>query len=143
MAAYLHSIWAILVVLMFIITLGDYIIGFANNRVFNFNIDFRLASFTLIILTIQVVLGLGAWFSSPYFKGIQQGQMGTYMKSAQDRLLVVEHPTMMLIALLVAFYGFNRMKKAESSKKKYMPIIIFYGLSFLMILARIPWQKWL
>ena len=143
MIKFLHSSWAILVLLMFVLTLINYLSAYYKNRIFDINRDFRLASFTLITFVIQALLGLLTWFTSSYFQGIQRGHMGAYMKNAHDRLLVVEHPTMMLIALVLAFYGFNRMKKAEHSKKKYMAIIIFYGLSFLLILGRIPWKTWL
>ncbi len=143
MIKFLHGSWAILVLLMFVLTLINYLSAYYKNRIFDINRDFRLASFTLITFVIQALLGLLTWFTSSYFQGIQRGHMGAYMKNAHDRLLVVEHPTMMLIALVLAFYGFNRMKKAEHSKKKYMAIIIFYGLSFLLILGRIPWKTWL
>ncbi len=143
MIKFLHGSWAILVLLMFVLTLINYLSAYYKNRIFDINRDFRLASFTLITFVIQALLGLLTWFTSSYFQGIQRGHMGAYMKNAHDRLLVVEHPTMMLIALVLAFYGFNRMKKAEHSKKKYMTIIIFYGLSFLLILGRIPWKTWL
>ncbi len=143
MIQFLHSTWAFLVLFMFAFTLTNYLVAYFQNKVFSFNKDFRLASFTLIVFYIQAILGLLAWFTSDYFTGIKQGHMGEYMKHAHDRLLVVEHPLMMLLALLLAHYGFNRMKKAESSKKKYMAIILFYGLAFLFILSRIPWNIWL
>jgi len=138
----LHSSWAIAVILTFLITLFSFLSGYLKNRIFNYTKDFRLATFTLIVFSIQVILGLFAWFFSTYFTGIRQGHMGEYMKSAHDRLLVVEHPVMMLIAWLVTFYGYNRMKSAESSKKKFMAVILLYGLAFLLILIRIPWKTW-
>ena len=128
---------------MFVITLIDYIWAYVKNKVFDYNREFRLASFTLIVSTIQILLGLITWFTSHYFEGIKHGQMGVYMKSASDRLLVMEHPVMMIIAWLLVFYGFNHMKKAMTSKKKYITVILFYGLSFLLILGRIPWHSWL
>ncbi len=143
MIKFLHGSWAFIVLFMFALTLANYITAYLKNNVFNFNKDFRLASFTLIVFYIQIILGFIAWFTSDYFTGIRQGHMGAYMKHAHDRLLVVEHPAMMLIALILAHYGYNRMKKAESSKKKFMAIFIFYGLAFLLILARIPWNSWL
>jgi len=143
MIKFLHSSWAYLVILMFLLTLVNYITAYVKNRIFDYNKDFRIAGFTLIVLSIQVLLGFGAWFSSTYFEGIQHGEMGVYMKSAHDRLLVVEHPTMMIIAWLLTFYGYKRMKKAGSSQKKFMAVILFYGLAFLLILARIPWSTWL
>ena len=143
MIKYLHASWAYLVILMFVITLTDYVWAYVKNKVFNYNKNFRLASFTLIVFTIQIILGLITWFTSHYFEGIKHGQMGVYMKHATDRLLVLEHPVMMLIAWQLTFYGFNRMKKAMTSKKKYIAVILFYGLSFLLILGRIPWHTWL
>jgi len=143
MIKFLHSSWAFLVLFIFLLTISNYIYAYIKNRVFNFNLDFRLASFTLIILYIQIILGFINWFTSSYFQGIKDGQMGVYMKNSHDRLLVMEHPVMMLVALLLVHYGFRRMKKAESSKKKYMAIILFYTLAFLLILVRIPWKTWL
>jgi len=143
MIKFLHSSWAYLVILMFLLTLVNYITAYVKNRIFDYNKDFRIAGFTLIVLSIQVLLGLSAWFSSTYFEGIQHGQMGVYMKSAHDRLLVLEHPVMMLIAWILTFYGYKRMKKAESSQKKFMAVILLYGLALLLILVRIPWSDWL
>ena len=143
MIKFLHASWAYLLILMYIITLATYIIAVVKNKVFNYNREFRLASFTLIVFTIQILLGFATWFTSHYFEGITHGQMGTYMKNATDRLLVLEHPVMMLIAWLLTFYGYNRMKKAASSKKIYMAVIITYGIAFLLILLRIPWHQWL
>ena len=143
MIKFLHSSWAYLVILMYIITLGTYFFVFVKNKIFDYSKEFRLASFTLIVFTIQILLGLTTWFTSQYFEGIRHGQMSVYMKNATDRLLVLEHPVMMLIAWLLTFYGFNRMRKAMSSKKKYMAVIITYGIAFLLILGRIPWHNWL
>ena len=143
MIKFLHGSWAYLVILMFILTLINYVWAYIKNKVFDYTREFRLASFTLIVFTIQILLGLSTWLTSHYFEGIKHGQMGLYMKNAADRLLVMEHPVMMLIAWLLTFYGFNRMKNAMTSKKKYMAIIMLYGLAFLLILMRIPWQNWL
>lgn len=142
MIGFLHSSWAFLVLILFIITLTKYIFALLNKKIFDYNTDFRLASFTLIVLAIQVVLGLVTWFFSDYFEGIKQGHFGEYMKQAHDRLLVIEHPVMMLIVLLISRYGFNRMKKADTSQKKYISVILTYGISFLLILLRIPWSIW-
>ncbi len=143
MIKFLHGSWAYLVMLLFVITIINYVLAYIKNKVFDYSKEFRLASFTLIVFSIQILLGIITWFNSHYFEGIKHGQMGLYMKNSADRLLVMEHPAMMLIAWLLTFYGFNRMKNAMTSKKKYMAIIMLYGLAFLLILMRIPWQNWL
>jgi len=63
------------------------------------------------------------------------------MKSAPDRLIVMEHPVMMIIAFIILYYGYNRLKKVQDSRREWIDIIIFYGLAFLLVLLRIPWAK--
>ena len=142
MIQFLHSNWAILVLIMFAITISKAIFNYLKGKSFKYDTDFRLASFTLIALYIQIILGIINWFSSDYFTGIKNGQMGEFMKQAHSRLIIVEHPLMTLIALLLAHYGFKRVQKNPTSKKKFMSVIIFYGLAFLLILSRIPWSNW-
>ena len=143
MIKFLHSSWAYLLILMYVVTIATYFLGLIKNKVFNYTREFRLASFTLIVFTIQILLGLATWFTSHYFEGIRNGQMSNFMKNATDRLLVLEHPVMMLIAWILTIYGYKRMKKAMTSKKKYMAVIITYGIALLLVLIRIPWHNWL
>ncbi len=143
MLKFLHSSWAFLVLLMFILTLSTYFSAYAKNKLFDFRTDFRIASFTFIVLSIQIILGLLTWFSSPFFAGLKQGHMPEYMHNAHDRLLVVEHPLMMIFAWVLTLIGFLRLKKIAASRKKYASIILWYGLAFLLILSRIPWSNWL
>ncbi len=140
---FIHSTWAYLVVFMFVFILIKYIISLLRDKQYTYGQDFRLALFTLIVLYIQVVLGFLNYFVSPYFEGLKQGHFSTYMKNAPDRLLVIEHPVMMLLVLLLVHYGFNRHKKKNNSKRKFINIIIFYGIGFFLILLRIPWHNWL
>ena len=142
MIKFLHGSWAYMLVLMYFVTLIVYIRAIINNKVFNFTREFRLAGFTLIVFSIQVLLGIITWFASNYFEGVRHGQMGVYMKNATDRLLFLEHPVMMFAAWLLTYYGYKRMKNAVSSQKKYMAVILSYGLAFLLILIRIPWHHW-
>ncbi len=143
MIKFLHGSWAYFLILVFLITLIMYIGALVKNKVFDYTREFRLASFTLIVFTIQILLGLTTWFTSHYFEGIQNGQMSNFMKNATDRLLVLEHPVMMLIAWFLTIYGYKRMKNAMTSKKKYMAVIITYGTALLLVLIRIPWHNWL
>ncbi len=141
MIKFIHHYWGYFVLILFTILLINSFIGFIKKRNFDYSKDFRLALFTSIVLDIQVVIGFIAYFTSPYFDGIKNGHMGEYMKNAADRLIVVEHPTMMLIALLFVHYGLRRLKKLPNARQRFLDILIFYGIAFLLILARIPWDK--
>ena len=141
MIKFIHHYWAYLVLVMLIIVLLNSIIGLIKKRNFEYAKDFRLALFTAIVFYIQVVIGFIVYFTSSYFEGIKNGHMGEYMKNASDRLIVVEHPTMMLIALLFIQYGLYRLKKFQPNRQRFLDILIFYGIAFILVLARIPWDK--
>jgi VIT1/CCC1 family predicted Fe2+/Mn2+ transporter len=141
MIKFIHHYWAYLVLAMFTILILNSLWALINKRSFDYTKDFRLALFTLIVFDIQILIGLVAYFTSPYFEGIKNGHMGEYMKNASDRLIVVEHPSMMLLALLFIHYGFSRLKKLPKARQRFLDIIIFYGVAFILILARIPWNK--
>ncbi len=141
MIKFIHHYWAYLVLISFLITLIYSLLGFLKKRNFDYTKDFRLALFTSIVFDIQILIGLIVYFSSSYFEGIKKGHMGEYMKNASDRLIVVEHPMMMLIALFFVHYGLYRLKKFPANRQRFLDILIFYGIAFILILARIPWDK--
>ncbi len=129
--------------LLFVVTLLKFSYSFIKHKKFEFNTDFRLALFTLIVFYIQIVLGLFAYFTSDYFTGLKEGHWGEYMKSRPDRLIVIEHPVMMLLVLWLMHYGFKRMNRNINNRKKLLDILIFYGIGFLLVLLRIPWSKFI
>ena len=143
MIQFTHSYWAYFVLFLMVFTLVTFIKSLLRKKPFSYNRDFRLASFTLIAFYIQGALGILNYFGSHYFEGLKNGKFGEYMKVAHDRQAVMEHPAMMILALILIHYGFNRMKKNTNSAKQQMAIIIFYGIGFLLVLIRIPWQTWL
>ena len=141
MIKFIHHYWAYLVLVMLIIVLLNSIIGLIKKRNFEYAKDFRFALFTAIVFYIQVIIGFIVYFTSSYFEGIKNGHMGEYMKNASDRLIVVEHPTMMIIALLFIQYGLYRLKKFQANRQRFLDILIFYGIAFILVMARIPWDK--
>jgi len=136
----LHSIWAYIVLGMLIIVVVKSFMS--SNKTFT-DIDLRLALFTLIVSHIQLLLGLGVYFSSPAFKFIKEHGMGAAMKDSQVRLLAVEHPLMMILAIVLITVGFSKAKKETTSKGKFKKISFLYGAALLLILSRIPWSQWM
>ena len=136
----LHSIWAFIVLIMLVIVVVKSFTSF--NKSFT-NTDLRLALFTLIVSHIQLLLGLGVYFSSPAFKFIKEHGMGAAMKDSHVRLLAVEHPLMMILAIVLITVGFSKAKKESTSQGKFKKIAFLYGAALLLILSRIPWGQWL
>ena len=103
--------------------------------------DLRIGLFTLIFSHIQLLIGLGWYFSSPYFKALKTNG-SEVMGDSATRLLAVEHPIMMIIALVLITIGWSKHKKKTEDAAKFKTFVIFYGIALVLILARIPWNQW-
>lgn len=137
----IHSYIAYAALAILILTVINAIMGFANDKMFTPEKDFRLSLFALILSHIMLVIGLILFFVSPSgLSAIQEFGMGGLSSAA--RLLAVEHPFINIIALVLITVGWSRHKKFMEGKKKFKSIAIFYGLGLVLILSRIPWGQW-
>ena len=131
-------------------------IGFMTLTLFTFAIVFNLISWvskrpytkvnkivSLVGMTsvhIQVLIGLILYFLSPH--GLSNFS-GAAMKVAQSRLLILEHPLIMIIAFVLVTVGYSKAKKLTDDNAKYKTIITFFFISLVLILSRIPWSIWI
>jgi len=137
MMTMMHSFWAYLVLILLVVIVLKAITSFKKEFK---DIDLRLALFTLIVSHIQLILGLGVYFSSPAFKSLKTNGMKG-MDSA-TRLLAVEHPLMMIIAIILITIGYSKHKKKTTDESKFKTIALFYGIALILVLSRIPWGQW-
>ncbi len=136
-----HSGWAYIALLILIVAFINAIIGLTSNKEFK-DKDLRISLFTLIIAHIQLIIGFIAYFTSDYFTSLVENGMGATMKDAVVRLFVVEHPLMMILAVVFITIGFSKHKSKTTDKAKFKTIAIFYGIALLLVLSRIPWDHW-
>jgi hypothetical protein len=139
---FIHSWWAYLVVLVLIIASVNALIGLFTKRDYGAN-DFRIALFTLIVSHIQLLIGIVLFFVAPYFQVLLNSGMGEVMGDTTLRLYIVEHPLMMIIAVVLITIGYSKHKKKLTSNPKFKMLAIFYTLGLLFVLSRIPWANWL
>jgi len=137
-----HSYWAYLVLIVLIVAVVNAIIGFTSKKEFKAK-DLRLGLFTLIFAHIQLLIGLGWYFMSPTYKIMKISGMGMIMKNAQTRLLAIEHPVMMILAIILITIGWSKHKKQTTDEGKFKVFAIFYTIALLLVLAKIPWGQWL
>ncbi|MDH3322797.1 MAG: hypothetical protein OEM04_07390, partial [Flavobacteriaceae bacterium] len=64
------------------------------------------------------------------------------MKDSVVRLFSVEHPLMMILAIVLITVGFSKHKKKTTDSAKFKTLSIFYGLALLLVLSKIPWAYW-
>jgi len=139
---FIHSYWAYLTLFIVFVASFNAITSVLSKKEFQSK-DFRLSLFALIFTHIQVVIGLILLFLSP--KGIPavtDNGMGAVMKDANLRLFIVEHPLMMILAVILITIGYSKHKKKHTSAKKFKSIAVFYSIALLLILSRIPWSQW-
>jgi uncharacterized membrane protein YphA (DoxX/SURF4 family) len=133
----LHSYWAYLVLAMLIFAVGNALLGFTKKRNFT-DKDLRIGLFTLIVSHIQLLIGLGWYFMSPWYASMKANGI-----DASNRLLAVEHPVTMILAIVLITIGWSKHKNKIKDIAKFKTFSIFYGLALLLVLSRIPWNNWL
>lgn len=137
---FVHSYWAYLVLIVIVVATFNAITKFFGKKEYGGR-DMSLALFTLIVMHIQLLIGLLLWFISPNgLSAIQANGMGGLTRVS--RQLAVEHPTLMIVAVVLVTIGYSKHKKQRLSTPKFKKIAIFYTLALLALLAVIPWAQW-
>ncbi len=137
----LHSYWAYLVLLILILATINALIKFISKKEYHAK-DFRISLFTLIVMHIQLLIGFVLFFASDYLNLISEIGMGSIMKNSSLRSNIIEHPVTMILVVVLITIGYSKHKKKLTSTSKFKTIAIFYTLSLLLVLAKIPWNTW-
>ena len=138
----LHSYWAYLVLLILIIATVNSVFKFVGKKEFSAQ-DFRISLFTLIVSHLQLLIGLLLYFVSPRLSLFSELGMGGVMGDSVNRLYLVEHPLINIIAVALITIGYSKHKKKLTSTPKFKTIAIFYTIALVLFLSRIPWNTWL
>jgi len=136
-----HSYWAYLVLAILIFAVANAILGLSKKKQFT-DKDLRIGLFALIVSHIQLLIGLVWYFMSPWFSALKEDAVGV-MKEKSLRLLAVEHPITMILAIVFITIGWSKHKKKTTDSAKFKTFAIFYGIGLLLILSKIPWNNWL
>lgn len=102
--------------------------------------DRKLAMFTLMAVHIQLVVGLVLYIYSPIRQ--QAFSSGELMSNSVYRFTAIEHPLMMILAVILVTVGYSRAKRTAEDKAKHRKLGLMYGLALILILSRIPWESW-
>ena len=99
--------------------------------------DKKLGLFAMIVAHVQLTVGIALYFISDMVIGL-----GDAMKNATTRLYALEHPLMMVIAIVLLTMARSKTKNLSdvSAHKKNL---LFFLLALAAILSRIPWDQWL
>ena len=133
---HLHSFLAYIVLAGIIFSFISALIGALSGK--EFSEKFGLIG--MILAHIQLLVGIGVYFLSPVGLSNLSGET---MGDSMSRLYALEHPLINIIAIALITIGYSRAKKLTESKSRFRSIYMFYGVAFILILSRIPWDAWL
>ena len=140
----IHSIFAAFVLIAIAMVVFNAIMSLKKEEKFKGG-DRKLGLIALILTHTQFLIGLITYYVSPWYKSLKVIGMGNAMKEKTMRLLTVEHPFTMILAIALITVGWSRHKKMADNDhaKKFKSFAIFYGIGLVLILARIPWKQWI
>ena len=94
----------------------------------------KLLLVTLIFAHIQLLFGLYLLINFISLAGIDMGEPA-------NRLITVEHPLMMIIAVALITIGKVKSKKMEDVVKANKTIFSYFLVALVLIALRTPWDK--
>jgi len=136
---HLHNLlrWVILILLLASI-LKSYS-GWQQKKLFTAG-DKKIWLFTLIAAHITLLVGLYPWLFGRYgliSKGLPDGT--NIMKDKFYRFFLVEHPTGMIISIILITLGYGMAKKQVSDETKFKKAFWYFVIALLVILITVPW----
>ena len=101
----------------------------------------RFGTIFVSTMDVQLLVGLILYLAASPITRMAFQNMSAAMKDHELRFFTVEHTTCMLIAVIVAHVGAVMSRKATTDRAKYRAAAIAYTISFLVMLAGIPWWR--
>ena len=93
----------------------------------------------MIAMDLQLLLGLLLYaFLSPTTTALF-GDFGAAMRDPVARFWAVEHPTMMIAAVVFAHLGRVLARKAATPAAKRTRLMVCFGIATLLMIAGTPW----
>ncbi|MCY7411132.1 MAG: hypothetical protein LH473_12740 [Chitinophagales bacterium] len=130
-----HSEFRWLVLALAVIVVIIFLIGFIAKRKYG-KAENLTSLFYMISCDIQLLAGLVLYiFLSP-----ATSSFAIDMSDPTSRFQSVEHPVTMLLAIVFAHIGRSKSKNAATDASKFKKGLIWFALSLIFMLSRMPWN---
>lgn len=100
----------------------------------------RFTAMFMGALHLQLLLGLLLLMFSPAVKAAMR-DMAAAMADASVRKVVVEHPTVMVLAAILMTVGGIVAKNGADDASRHRKALLFSGVTLALVLWGIPWQR--
>ena len=88
----------------------------------------------LIVMHLQLLVGFVLYFISPKVVFSANAMKDTFL-----RFFLVEHLSLMVIAVILVTIGYVKSDRAADIGKKNRLLIIYYSIALILVLVAIPW----
>ncbi len=134
-----HSGLRWLILLAVLIVIVKSLIGLFARKSYT-KIDNILAVSFVGLMHLQLLLGLVLYFISPYVKEAFR-DFGLAMGVSELRLWALEHPILMILAVVLAQIGRSKSRRSTDDLRRFRIQVIFFTISLALILIGIPWNR--
>jgi hypothetical protein len=142
MLKFIHSYFAYLVITLLVVSTIRFLVRYVLSKDYT-PTDFRLALITFIVSHTQLLIGLFLYFISDKFSLWYELSFNEIITSPINRLYLIEHPIVNIIAIVFITRGYSLHKKRRVSNSKFKAIGFNYLLGLVLLLSRIPWDNWI
>ena len=137
---FIHSLLRWIILILVVVAIAKSIIGLTSGKDYQKS-DNGIAAAFVGSMHLQLLVGLILYFwLSPITSNAFSGY-GSPMKDPVLRYWAVEHIVVMVIAVILAQVGRSISRKSEDALVKFRFQLIFFGISFLLMLTMIPWSE--
>jgi uncharacterized membrane protein YozB (DUF420 family) len=103
--------------------------------------DRKVGLFYMISLHTQLIIGLVLYLGLSPVTTAAFADFGAAMKDPATRLILVEHVSVNIIAIVLATVVNAKNKKAITDAAKFKNMWLLNGIGLVLILSRIPWSR--
>ena len=136
---HLHNLLRWVILILLVLSIYKAFVGWKNKKPLAEG-DRKIWLFTLIAAHITLVLGLYQWLWGRY--GMLRTTLPegvSIMKDKFYRFFWVEHPSFMLLAIIMITLGYRMAKKPLPGEVIYRRALWLFIVALLFILVAIPW----
>lgn len=130
----LHSLLRWVAIAFGLVAIGRAAAGLTKTPATWIESDAKFSRLFAISLDVQMLLGILMYFKFSTITTSAFQNMGEAMGNSVVRFWIVEHPTIMLVALVFAHIGVARARKMVNPNGKHRTTLIFQGISLALIL---------
>ena len=126
-----HSVFRYFVLVFLLLFVFRSLQGWINKSSFS-SLDDKLGFWLFMVAHTQLIIGFVLYFISPVVVF-----SGESMKDASARYWLVEHGSMMILAIVLITLARVTTKKISDSTAKYKRLFIYNGIAFVIIIVAI------